>query len=58
MCIDPWGRDWLLARSSDDPDLEKIRRALQRLLAIRCGVATVFAALGYWLFYQLTHIGA
>jgi len=48
----------VLARSSDDPDLEKIRQALQRLLAIRCGIAMLFGALGYWLFYQLTHIGA
>ena len=47
-----------LARSSDDADLEKVRRTLRRVLAIRCGVAIVFAGLGYWIFYQFTHIGA
>lgn len=44
--------------SSGDADLEKVRRALWRMLALRCGVAVVFSGLGYWIFYQLTHIGA
>jgi hypothetical protein len=46
-----------LARSSDDADLKNVAQAVKHVLAIRCSVAMLFTALGYWLYYSFTHIG-
>ncbi len=45
------------ARASDDADLEMVRQALNRVFAIKYAAAVVFSAFGYYIFYQLTHIG-
>ena len=47
-----------LAKSQNDADLKKVGQALKRVLAIRYVVAFVSATFGYWIFYDLTHIGA
>ncbi len=46
-----------LARPSADADLQKIMRSWTHISLIKCAIAILFAVFGYWLFYQVTHIG-
>jgi hypothetical protein len=46
-----------LASASDREGVDVIGKEWHRVLLVRYGVALLFAMVGYWIFYQFTHVG-